>query len=376
MNTLYQKSTYINPAVIQEYVKTLQNNKTIIVNDGHNYLFATQLFNVLELYKILDKKDIEDKKYMGEVPICLCRGYYDSSVLLELSPNEMSIYNLLTKKFWPGDLNICVRAKSFVDPIMRYKNEYIIVHSPKNRYIQKILEKTNTPLITVLANKKGHLPLLSPTHVSEAYFNDAFPILDKLNAGTAGTTGTGRKCLDGMRHTTIMIHHNTITLIQPGSITLNDIKDTIQHSYKDPLVYIDYTPDTSITQIFTHIKPIYTFKLIDFDKNIVTPTIMQELQHSTVELLKDTILIDFNHIHVKYKDIFYGYIDISETGQLNEFERNMYQVLHTVMETDCNKIYITDIDFLLDKSSHLHHLIHTLAHDKRMVIPYQFIKVD
>tara|TARA_B110000908_G_scaffold167643_1_gene220957 strand:- start:1429 stop:2559 length:1131 start_codon:yes stop_codon:yes gene_type:complete len=376
MNTLYQKSTYINPAVIQEYVKTLQNNKTIIVNDGHNYLFATQLFNVLELYKILDKKDIEDTKCMGEVPICLCRGYYDSSVLLQLSPNEMSIYNLLTKKFWPGDLNICVRAKSFVDPIMRYKNDYIIVHSPKNRYIQKILEKTNTPLITVLANKKGHLPLLSPTHVSEAYFNDAFPILDKSNAGTAGTTGTGRKCLDGIPHTTIMIHDNTITLIRPGSITLTDIKDTIQHSYKDPLVYIDYTPHAPITQIFTHIKPIYTFKLVDFDTNIVTPTIMQELQHSTTELLKDTILIDFNHIHVKYKDIFYGYIDISDTGQLNEFERNMFKVLHTVMKTDCNKIYITDIDFLLDKSSHLYHLIHTLAYDKRMVIPYQFIKED
>ena len=74
MNNLYQKSTLINQKDIQEYITHLQDNKTIIINNGHNFVFTTQLFNIQEMYSILALKNEEDKDTLDDTPICLCKG--------------------------------------------------------------------------------------------------------------------------------------------------------------------------------------------------------------------------------------------------------------------------------------------------------------
>ena len=135
VSELYKKSTLVTPTEVQTYVSALENNKTIICNNNHNYIFATKLFSTSEIYTILDKKNVEEKTKKKELPVCLCNGFYDSMTLLELQPNEETLYHILTTKFWPGLLHICVRAKSFVDSLVTYNDTHIILGSPSHRQI-------------------------------------------------------------------------------------------------------------------------------------------------------------------------------------------------------------------------------------------------
>lgn len=359
MNNLYQSSTLIKPKDIESYVQPLLDNKTIIINNGNHYVFATHLFNTTEIYKILQLKHVEDTQDMGDTPVCLCKGFYDSSILLELTSVEKKLYKMLTHTFWPGELNICVRAKTFINDIATYTDHFIIMNSPNHPHIQKILETTNIPLITYLTNKIGHIPHITHSQVSKEYFNESFPILDTTQH------------IGAIHNTTIMIHNNTITLMQKGRLQFNDIKEYILSGYDNA---IEFNTRISEQKKYTHIQPIYAFKLIDFDIDVITPSILSELQSSTQTLIEQTILIDFNHIHMQYRQLFYGYIDISETGQIEEFEQNIYNVLHTIKSTECTRIYVTDIKHMLSNHPYIYSLIDTLTDNKNIVIPYPFLK--
>jgi tRNA A37 threonylcarbamoyladenosine synthetase subunit TsaC/SUA5/YrdC len=363
MNNLYQKSTLINQKDIQEYITHLQDNKTIIINNGHHFVFTTQLFNIQEMYSILALKNEEDKDTLDDTPICLCKGFYDSSISLELTPKESSIYTMLIKKFWPGSLHICVRAKSFVDSIITNKEGFVIMNAPTDRYIQKLLEKTNMPLVSFLTRKKGSLPLLHESQVERNYSHATIPILNKRMPN---------KMLDGLDSTTIMIQDDTITLMKRGALSFDEIKEHLtSYSNED----IRFKINIYEQPVFTNIKPVYTLRLMDLDINTIKASIISELRQKTKLMIEKVVLVDFNQTHLQYKDNFYGYVDLSEKGDIQEYIQNVYSVLHTIMKCECTKIYMTDIHLIAKHEyQYIQDIIESITKKEQMIIPLQFLK--
>lgn len=363
MNNLYQKSTLIKQEDIQEYITHLQDNKTIIINNGHHFVFTTQLFNIQEMYSILALKNEEDKNTLDDTPVCLCRGFYDSSISLELTPKESSIYTMLIEKFWPGSLHICVRAKSFVDSIITTKEGFVIMNSPTDRYIQKLLEKTNMPLVSFLTRKKGSLPLVHKTHVDYEYSHTSIPILNKE---------VSNSMLDGIDSTTVMIKDDTITLLKQGSLSFDHIQTEINSYSKE---YIHFKRDIYEQPTLTNIKPVYSLQLMDLDVDKIKVNIMSELRQKTKLMIEKVVLIDYNRMHLQYKDHFYGYVDLSEQGDIQEYIQNLYSGLHTIMKCDCIKIYITDIHLIAKhKYQYIQDIIDSITKKQKMVIPLQFLR--
>ena len=358
MNDLYTSSTLVKTKDVQEYISELEDNKSIILHNDHNYRFATKLFSLMEIYKILDIKQVEDKHAIDEIPVCLCCGFYDSSTFLNLTPIEEQIYNILTTKFWPGTLHICVRAKTFVDSIVTFKDHYIMLNSSTHRHIRKILETIRMPLVTFLANKKNHLPIISHKDLEYNYLSEHIPSMNQAQSNTV---------LNGIHNTTIMIENNTITLLRRGPLAFNILQEHLNINYTE---HIHFKTDICIYPNISCTKPIYSFQLMDIHSNINDPTIIQELKTHTKQLLERVILIDYHRTLVQYKEAFYGYVDLSETGSIQEYIDNLYPALHTIMQTECKKIYITDIQVKANGAfQYVQDILEDVTNHKKMVIP-------
>ena len=363
MNELYRSSTLVKPTDVETYVSTLEKNKTVILQTAHNYVFATKLFSIQEIYKILDMKHVEDKTAIREIPICLCNGFYDSCTLLELNPIEKHLYHMLTHTFWPGSLNIAVRSKSFVDDVVKYKHNYIILTSPNQPYIRKILETVNMPLVTFLTNKINQLPIITNAQLEENFLSDNIPTMNTVHK---------HAYLDGLPTTTILIDNNTVTLLRRGTLSFDAIRDHITSNYTQT---VQFQTDISISSNITCSKPIYSLQLMDLESQPITKNIVTELQTHTKQMIQHVILIDFNQIHVRYKQYFYGYVDLSESGSIQEYIDSLYSALHTIMKTDCKKIYITDIHLIArHQYRYIQDILEELTQHQKMVIPLLFLE--
>ena len=335
-------------------------NKIIIINTDKQFVFGCNIFDSHSILKILDIKNIEDTHNIDEIPTCLCQGYYDSVILLNLNPIESKLYNILTKKYWPGELNIMVRAKKIIHTNLLYKDEFICMNSPKNRYIRKILERTNRCIVTLLANNKHSIPITNYKDVYMKYNTYDIPIFDNTKTQ-----------ISGMNNTTILIENNTIQLVSRGPILFETIKNELSNIYGD--LNIKYKISTEHPMCIYYDKPIYNFKIMDINIDITNPTIIEELKQKTHTMLNKIILIDFHKTHYNNKDAFYGYVDISENGDIEEYINNLYSVLHTIKDTECNKIYITDISFITNDNHYINDIISMLTKSKNIVIPYQLL---
>ena len=363
MNNLYKRSTLVKSSDVEKYVSALENNKSVILNNSHNFIFATKLFSITEIYKILDLKHVEQTNKNKEQAICLCNGFYDSSTLLELNSTEEKLYKIITDKFWPGSLNICVRGKSFIDSIAKYKNDFIIINSPYNRYIRKILETIRMPLVTFLTNKYNDPPYLNYKEVNDTYESENIPIMN--------ISGINKK-VNGIHNTTILIDNNTIKLLQRGPISFTSIQEYIKTNYFD---FLNFKTDIQMYINIKPNKPIFTLQLMDLETNNIDKKIIDELKNKTKKLIENVIIIDWKQTLVEYKNYFYGYIDLSQKGSLEEYKDNLYSALQTCMRTDCKKIYITDIHFTVSEEyKYIIDIINHFTCNKNMVIPLLFLK--
>ena len=114
---------------------------------------------------------------------------------------------------------------------------------------------------------------------------------------------------------------------------------------------------------------------MDLQTTSIQENVIDELKNKTKQLIENVILIDWNQKMCAYKKYFYGYIDLSEDGSLKEYKNNLYSALQTCMETDCKKIYITDIHFTINEDyRYITDIINHLTCNKNMVIPLPFLK--
>ena len=74
-----------------------------------------------------------------------------------------------------------------------------------------------------------------------------------------------------------------------------------------------------------------------------------------------------------------GYINISEQGNIDEWVQELYQVLQSIEKKDtelkqCTKIYLTDIDFVVNGDHYSKDIINMLTKKQKIVIPSLFIE--
>jgi len=91
----------------------------------------------------------------------------DALGLLELTPLEKTIFQLLTAACWPGPLSIVARALPCVPREVTASTDFVAVRCPAHRLAQDLLRAARVPVAAPSANRFGHISPTLAEHVLE-----------------------------------------------------------------------------------------------------------------------------------------------------------------------------------------------------------------
>lgn len=131
----------------------------------------------------------------------------------KLSKEKTRTAQILTDAFWPGPLTVIVPKSNIVSDKITANLKDVAIRFPSNKIAQNIIKAAQTPICAPSANKSG---TPSPTTAQDVYndLNGKIPyILD------------GGACEVGIESTVVKINENGVTVLRPGHITVEQLKE-------------------------------------------------------------------------------------------------------------------------------------------------------
>ena len=164
-----------------------------------------------------------------------------------LTVNTDRIVFRLAEKFWPGPLTIVLPKSKLIPDIVTSGLSTVGIRMPDNEIALKLIRKANCPIAAPSANKFGQLSPVCAEHVKKQLPNIDF-ILD------GGSTTVG------IESTIISIEGNVCTLLRPGIITIDEIKNTLPESFPFNLNKPDKLISPGLMKShYSPFKPLYIY---------------------------------------------------------------------------------------------------------------------
>ncbi len=126
-------------------------------------------------------------------------------------PNK--VYEII-KKLWPGPFTVVV-YRGDIPPVVSAGLDTVAVRMPAHPIALKLISHSNTPIAAPSANKSGRPSPTTAEHVIEDLYGDVDVIID------AGET------LYGVESTVIDFTSDPPTLLRPGPLTPEDLKESL-----------------------------------------------------------------------------------------------------------------------------------------------------
>ena len=206
----------------------------------------------------------------------------------------------LAQQFWPGPLTLVLKKQSHISNLVTAGKNTVAVRVPNHPLTLDLLNKLNFPLAAPSANPFGCISPTKAIHVFNYFENELDAILD------------GGDCDSGIESTIIGFEEEKPVLYRLGSISLEEIENTIGE------VYSNSPKDKEIKSpgmLSSHYAPRTTTFLTDDIKK-------------TAELHPDKKL-GFLLFQQELDSITNVEVEVlSSTGDLREAARNLYSALH------------------------------------------------
>tara|TARA_B100000575_G_C23143782_1_gene666945 strand:- start:6032 stop:7165 length:1134 start_codon:yes stop_codon:yes gene_type:complete len=307
---------------ISDCAKKIQNGGLVIFPTETVYGIGASALDPNAIEKIYKFK----KRPKNNPLIMHVVGWKGSEIYTDLTPQETNIVELLTDKFWPGPLTILVKKNSIVSDQVTAKSEWVGIRSPDNNISQQLLRYAGVPIVAPSANLSGKISSTSKDHLLGYFKNSNLSILLEDSPSKLG-----------IESTIVKIKNNTITIVRPGIITLEDIQTYMKDTTDISIEYNQYCietqsdhPGSSIKHYSPNIST-FMFNFIDlgdYGLNSKESSNMESLKSTTAYYLSKCGCIDYNRHNFKYRDMFGAYVDLSESGDIHEALFNLYNVLH------------------------------------------------
>jgi L-threonylcarbamoyladenylate synthase len=206
----------------------------------------------------------------------------------------------LAQQFWPGPLTLVLKKQSHISNLVTAGKNTVAVRGPNHPLTLILLNKLNFPLAAPSANPFGCISPTKAIHVFNYFENELDAILD------------GGDCISGIESTIIGFEEEKPILYRLGSISLEEIENTIGEVYtnssndkeiKSPgMLSSHYAPRTTtlLTDDIKKTAVLHTNKKIGF---LLFQQSIESTSNSVVEIL-------------------------SSTGDFREAARNLYSALH------------------------------------------------
>lgn len=164
---------------------------------------------------------------------------------------ELPINNLvyvLAKKFWPGPLTIVHRKNQNISGIVTADLDTVAVRMPSHAIAHALIHAAGCPIAAPSANKFGQLSPTRHEHVAKQNMP-----LDYILEG--------EDVLHGIESTVVYVDNNDCTILRPGVITLEHIKEVIpQAKYSDKKKNENLPSPGLLESHYSPKKPLYFLK--------------------------------------------------------------------------------------------------------------------
>jgi len=215
--------------------------------------------------------------------------------------------NDLIEEFWPGPLTLVLPKKPNVPEIVTGGLNTVAVRMPDNLIALELIKESGTPIAAPSANLFGQLSPTRAGHVQKQFGDKIDMILD------------GGKCSVGIESTILLIEQEEITLLRPGGIPLESIREVIGEIKLYPK---KSDRPNAPGQLAFHYSP-------------QTPILMLTVEN--IEKYKDEKI---GAIFFKGNDSKFNFIKeiiLSPAGSLSEAAANLFSTLHKLddLQLDC-----------------------------------------
>lgn len=140
------------------------------------------------------------------------------SSLSELSPLVAEIpekVKIMAERFWPGPLTMIMKKSSLIPTVTSGGLDTVAVRMPESEYARAIIKAAGVPLAAPSANLSG-----SPSPTNAKY------VFDDMN-GRIPLIIDGGASKIGVESTVITFAADIPTVLRPGGVTVEEIRDTI-----------------------------------------------------------------------------------------------------------------------------------------------------
>lgn len=221
---------------IQEAANCLSSGGTVVFPTETVYGLGADAFNDKAVKKIFKAKGRP-----GDNPLIV--HISDIGQLSMLAREIGDNAKLLADKFWPGPLTMIFKKKKEVIDSVTAGLDTVAVRFPSNPIAQKLISASKTLVAAPSANLSGSP---SPT-VCEDVVDDLDGRVDYIIDGTG--------CEIGLESTVVDVSGDEVTILRPGGITLEMIRQFIPSAKLDGgLVDLNSTPKCPGLK-YTHYSP-------------------------------------------------------------------------------------------------------------------------
>jgi L-threonylcarbamoyladenylate synthase len=286
------------------------------INDGGLVAFPTE--TVYGLGARLDDKAL------AEIFAAKRRPYSDPLIThfataesarkyVNLTEEESEIFDKLAKAFWPGPMTLIGTATAAVPPLVMAGTGCVGVRVPSHPIAHRLLQLSDEPIAAPSANLFGHI---SPT-TCEHVMADLGTIEDLLII-------QGGNATIGIESTVLKIQGKTITILRPGYITAGQIERICPGCVKKDAKLREKL--ASPGHEIKHYAP-------NMPTYLAKPQGWEGAPEETIELTKETVLVDFHRTFASRSNEVLRYFDLSTVGCVADAVRDAYNVLREAETT-------------------------------------------
>lgn len=170
--------------------------------------------------------------------------HVDSVEMIEKLAVDISSESLkLIDRFWPGPLTLILKKSKLVPDIITGGLDTVAIRMPDNEIAREIIKNSHSPIAAPSANTSGRP---SPTRAEHVY-QDLKGKIDLIVDG--GMTGIG------LESTVLDMSGEVPTILRPGGVTLEEIKEVVENVVEDEESVDEKTIPRSPGQKYTHYAP-------------------------------------------------------------------------------------------------------------------------
>lgn len=233
-------------------------------------------------------------------------------------------------KFWPGPLTIIFRKSGAIPNIITAGLDTVAIRMPDHAIASKLISESKVPIAAPSANLSGKPSPTKGSHVIEDMMGKIEMIID------GGDTGVG------LESTVLDLSTEIPTILRPGGITLEDLREVIPNVVQDGSITNKDEIPKSPGQKYRHYAPnaemiLYTGEV---DK------IVDEINETTKKLIKVGMKVGIMATEETKDNYKAGQIFVSGSREKSEtIAHNLFDILRNFDEANVDIILAEGISF-------------------------------